>query len=103
MIVKRADDLPVISNLEAFSYLGQNVKAPGFVPAVLINRIRAPLIVQRTLTQVSQKTIGLLMVAFCLILTTNHSQAGLGWTLAEFEQQYGKPVLNQEQIAGRTG
>jgi hypothetical protein len=29
--------------------------------------------------------------------------AGLGWTLAQFEQQYGKPVINQEQIGGRIG
>jgi hypothetical protein len=103
MIVKRADDLPLISNSEAFSYLGQNVKAPGYGLAVLINRFWAALILQKSLTQVSRKTIRWLMGAFCLILTTSHSQAGLGWTLAEFEQQYGKPVLDQEQIAGRTG
>ena len=103
MIVKRADDLPAISNSEAFSYLGQNVKTSGLGLAILNNRLWAALIVQKSLTQVSRKTIGLLMGAFCLILTTSHSQAGLGWTLAEFEQQYGKPVLDQEQIAGRTG
>jgi hypothetical protein len=103
MIVKRADDVPVISNSEAFSYLGQNVKTSGLGLAILINRLWAALMVQKSLTQVSRKTIGLLMGAFCLILTTSHSQAGLGSTLAEFEQQYGKPVLDQEQIAGRTG
>ena len=43
------------------------------------------------------------MSALSLILTASHSHAGLGWTLAQFEQQYGKPVLNQEQIAGRIG
>ena len=102
MIVKRADNLPVISNSEAFSCLGQDGKAPGFGRAILISRLWAALIIQKSLAQVS-RTIGLLMGAFCLILTTNHSQAGLGWTLAEFEQQYGKPVLDQEQIAGRTG
>jgi hypothetical protein len=43
------------------------------------------------------------MAALSLILTASHSHAGLGWTLAQFKQQYGKPVLNQEQIAGRIG
>ena len=43
------------------------------------------------------------MAALSLILTASHSHAGLGWTLAQFEQQYGKPVLDQEQIAGRKG
>ena len=43
------------------------------------------------------------MSALSLILTASQSHAGLGWTLAQFKQQYGKPVLNQEQIAGRTG
>ena len=43
------------------------------------------------------------MTALSLILTASHSHAGLGWTLAQFKQQYGKPVLNQEQIAGRIG
>ena len=43
------------------------------------------------------------MTALSLILTASHSHAGLGWTLAQFEQQYGKPVINQEQIAGRIG
>jgi hypothetical protein len=103
MIVKPAEDLPVIRNSEAFSYLGHNVKAFGLVLAVLINRLWAALIIQKNLTQVSRKTIGLLMAACCLILTTSNSEAGLGWTLAEFERQYGKPVLDQEQIAGRTG
>jgi hypothetical protein len=48
-------------------------------------------------------TIPLLMATLGLILTASHSHAGLGWTLAQFKQQYGKPVLNQEQIAGRIG
>jgi hypothetical protein len=43
------------------------------------------------------------MVALSTILTASHSHAGLGWTLAQFKQQYGKPVLNQELIAGRIG
>jgi hypothetical protein len=43
------------------------------------------------------------MAALSLILTASHSHAGLGWTLAQFKQQYGEPVLNQEQIAGRIG
>jgi hypothetical protein len=48
-------------------------------------------------------TIPLLIATLGLILTASHSHAGLGWTVAQFKQQYGKPVLNQEQIAGRIG
>ena len=51
----------------------------------------------------ARKTILLLLAALSLILTASHSRAGLGWTLAQFKQQYGKPVLNQEQIGGRIG
>ena len=58
---------------------------------------------KRTLTLVARKTIRLLMTALSLISTASHSQADLGWTLAQFKQQYGKPVLDQEQIAGRIG
>jgi hypothetical protein len=52
---------------------------------------------------VARKTTLLLMAALSLILTPSHSHAGLGWTLGQFKQQYGAPVLNQEQIAGRIG
>ena len=103
MIAIHADDLPVISDSEAFSYLGQNVKVPGLVFAVLISRLGTAFIVQESLTLVARKTIRLLMAALSLILTASHSHAGLGWTLAQFKQQYGKPVLDQEQIAGRIG
>ena len=51
----------------------------------------------------ARKTIPLLIATLGLILTASHSHAGLGWTLARFKQQYGKPVLNQEQIEGRIG
>jgi len=44
-----------------------------------------------------------LIAALSLVLTESHAHAGLGWTLAQFEQQYGKPVINQEQIGGRIG
>src|ERR1700736_7037057 len=54
-------------------------------------------------TMVAQKTILLLMAVLSLILTASLSHAGLGWTLAQFKQQYGEPVLNQEQIVGRIG
>jgi hypothetical protein len=103
MIAIHADDLPVISDSEAFSYLGQKVKVPGLVFAVLISRFGTAFVVQEILTLVARKTIRLLMAALSLILTASHSHAGLGWTLAQFKQQYGKPVLDQEQIAGRTG
>jgi hypothetical protein len=58
---------------------------------------------QESLTVVARKAIPLLVSAVSLILTASHSLAGLGWTLAQFGQQYGKPVINQEQIAGRMG
>ena len=103
MIAIHADDLPVISDSEAFSYSGQNVKVPGLVFAVLISRLGTAFIVQESLTLVDRKTIRLLMATLSLILTASHSQAGLGCTLTQFEQQYGKPVLDQEQIAGRIG
>jgi hypothetical protein len=99
MIVIREDNLPVTSNLKAFSYLGQNVKVSGALLAVLVSRLRTAFIQ----TLATRKTIRLLMAAVSLILTASHSRAGLGWTLADFEHQYGKPVLNQEPIAGRTG
>jgi hypothetical protein len=100
MMVIHAHHLPVISDSEAFSYSGQNLKVSGLVFAVLINRFR---IVQENLTLAARKNIRLLMAALSLILTASHSWAGLGWTLAQFEQQYGRPVIDQEQIAGRTG
>ena len=104
MIAMHADDLPVISDSEAFSHLGQNVQVPGLVFAVPSNRLGTTFIVQESLTLVvARKTIRLLMVALILILTASHSQADLGWTLAQFKQQYGKPVLDLEQIARRTG
>jgi hypothetical protein len=100
MMAIPAHHLPVINDSEAFSYSGQNEKVPGLVFAALISRLR---IVQGSLTLAARKNIRLLMAALGLILTATHSQAGLGWTLAQFEQQYGKPVIDQEQIAGRTG
>jgi hypothetical protein len=103
MIAIHADDLPVISDSEAFAYLGQNVKVPGLIVAVLIRRLGVAFIAQESMRLVAQKTIQLLMAALILILTASHTHAGLGWTLPQFEQQYGKPVLDQEQIAGRTG
>jgi hypothetical protein len=65
--------------------------------------IQNALPIQESLKLLARKTIRLLLAALSLILTTSHSHAGLGWTLAQFEQQYGNPVLEQEQIAGRTG
>jgi hypothetical protein len=103
MIAINADDLPVTSDSEAFSSSGQDVKVPSLVFAVLISRLGSALIVQQSLMLVGRKTIRLLMAALSLILTASHAQAGLGWTLAQFKQQYGKPVLDQEQIAGRIG
>jgi hypothetical protein len=103
MIAMHADDLPVISDSEAFSYLGKNEKVPDLVFAVPSSRIGTTFAVQKSLTLVVRKAIRLLMVALSLILTASHSHADLGWTLAQFKQQYGKPVLDREQIARRTG
>jgi hypothetical protein len=58
---------------------------------------------QEILSLVAGRTITLLMATLGLILTASLSNAGLGWTLAQFKQHYGEPVLNQEQIGGRTG
>jgi len=103
MIAINANALPVISYSEALLYLGQNVKVPSLVFTVLIRRLGTGFIVQESLTLVARKTIRLLMAAFSLILTASYSHAGLGWTLAQFKQEYGKPVLDQEKIAGRIG
>jgi hypothetical protein len=69
----------------------------------LIRWLGSAFIFQGLLTRMPRKTNRLLMAALCLVLTVVHSQAGLGWTLAQFKQQYGKPLLNQEQVAGRIG
>jgi hypothetical protein len=103
MITIDTDDLSVLNDPEPFSYPGQNVKVPGSRFAVLIRRLGTALIVRENLTLLFRRTIRLLLAALSLILTASHSQAGLGWTLAQFEQQYGKPVLDQEEIAGRIG
>jgi hypothetical protein len=120
LIETRADELPVIKDSEAIHYVGKNVEVRGLVFAVPISPLGTAFInfgreypyqtfagfiaiVQESLTLVARKAILLLMAALSLILTASHSRAGLGWTLAQFKQQYGEPVLNQEQIAGRIG
>jgi hypothetical protein len=79
------------------------VKAAHLIGAVLVRRLETPFLFQASLTLVARKSIQLFIAALILILTTSHSHAGLGWTLEQFEQQYGKPVSDQEQIAGRKG
>jgi hypothetical protein len=93
------------SDSGAFSHLGQNVEVPGLVFALLIRQLGTALIiiVQDSLTSVVRKTFWLFMAALSLIWTASHSQAALGWTLAQLKQQYGQPVLDQAQVAGRTG
>ena len=59
--------------------------------------------IQESRTLVARKSVRLVLAALSLILTAGHSQAHLGWTLEQFKQQYGQPVLAQEQIAGRIG
>jgi hypothetical protein len=88
---------------EAFSYLGQTEKVHRSALAVLTGRLRAASIIQGSPLLSIAKTIQLLMVALGLILTASNCHAGLGWTLEQFEQEYGKPVLDQQQIAGRLG
>jgi hypothetical protein len=103
MIAILADDLPVTNDPEAFLYFDQNVTVPSVISAVLISRPGPIFIVQESLTLVSRRAMRLVLAALSLILTATHSQAGLGWTLGQFKEQYGKPVLDQEQIAGRIG
>jgi hypothetical protein len=79
------------------------VKAPDLIVVLMIRRLESAFIFQGSLKLLFRKTIRLLIAALILVLTASHSHAGLGWTLAQFEQQYGKPVLDQEQIAGRRG
>ena len=120
MIATRADDLPVINDSKAFQYVGKAVEVRGLVFGVPISPLGTACIsfgreypdqtfagfissAQESLTLMARKTISLLIAALSLFLTTSHSYAGLGWTLAQLKQQYGKPVLNQERIAGRIG
>ena len=112
--------LPVINDSEALQYVGKAVEVRGLVFAVSISPLGTIFThfgrghpnqtfvgfiasAQESLTLVARKTITLFIAAVSLILTASHSHAGLGWTLAQFEQQYGKPVINQEQIGGRIG
>ena len=112
--------LPVINDSEALQYVGKAVEVRGLVFAVSISPLATIFnhfgrehpnhtfvgfiaSAQESLTLVARKTIPLLIAAVSLILTASHSHAGLGGTLAQFEQQYGKPVINQEQIGGRIG
>jgi hypothetical protein len=120
LIATRADELPMIKDSEAVQYVGKNVEVRGLVISVTTSPLGtecirfereypdqrfAGLIARshESLTLVARKTIPLLIAALSLILTASHSHAGLGWTLGQFEQQYGKPVINQEQIGGRIG
>jgi hypothetical protein len=103
MIAISADGLPVTSDSETFSWLAKNVKAAVSCLVSPPSRFASALIGQENRTSVARKTLLLLMVFLSLILNANHAEAGLGWTLAQFEQQYGKPVLDQEQFAGRIG
>ena len=120
MIATRADDLPVINDSDGSQYVGKAVELRGLVFAVPINPLGTAFInfgreypnqtfagliasAEESLRLLTRKAVPLLMSALSLILTASHSHAGLGWTLAQFKQQYGKPVLNQEQIGGRIG
>jgi hypothetical protein len=103
MIAMHAVDLPTIRDSETFSYSDENVKVPCLFFAVLTGRRWAAFLGQGGPTLVARKTIRLLMAAVILILSTSNSHADLGWTLEQFKQQYGNPVLNHEQIAGRIG
>ena len=120
MIATPTDDLPVINDSQACQYAGEAVEVRSSIFAVPISPLGAAFInlrreypgqtfaefigsAEEILTLVAGKTIPLLMATLGLILTASLSYAGLGWTLAQFKQQYGKPVLNQEQIGGRIG
>ncbi len=88
----RCPDQPIRDRFLNFGREYPNQTFAGFIAST-----------QESLTLVARKTIPLVIAALSLILTASDSQAGLGWTLAQFKQQYGRPVLNQEKIAGRTG
>jgi hypothetical protein len=120
MITTRADDLPVINGSKAFQYVGKAVEVRGLVFGVPISPLGTACIsfereypdqtfagfissAQESVTLMARKTIPLLIAALSPFLTASHSHAGLGWTLAQFKQQYGKPVISQEQIGGRIG
>jgi hypothetical protein len=119
-IETRADDLPVINDSEALQYVGKAVEVRGFFHPVPISPLGAAFInlgreyptqtfagfmpaPKKALALVARRTIVSLMATFSLILTASHSHAGLGWTLAQLKQEYGKHVLSQERIAGRIG
>ena len=113
----------VINDPRAFQYVGKAVEVFGLVFSFFafpISPLGAACIsfgrenpnqtfagfisnAQESLTLVARKAMPLLISAVSLILTASHSHAALGWTLAQFGQQYGKPVIDQEQIAGRMG
>jgi hypothetical protein len=120
MIATPADDLPVINDSQACQYAGEAVEVRSSIFAVPISSLGTAFINSRreypgqtfaefigsaeeVLTLVAGKTMLLLMATLGLILTASLSCAGLGWTLAQFKQQYGEPVLSQEQIGGRIG
>jgi hypothetical protein len=100
MIAIRANDLPTIRDSEASSYFGQYLKGSC---AILISRLGIASLIPESRKLMARQTIRFLMAALSLILTAGYSQAGLGWTLEQFQQQYGPPVLAQEPIAGRIG
>ena len=112
--------LPVINDRKAIQDVGKNPEVGGLIVSVTNSPLGTACISfereypdqtfagfiassQESLTLVARKSILLLIATLSLILTASHSHAGLGWTLAQFEQQYGKPVINQEQIGGRIG
>jgi hypothetical protein len=97
-----ANGLPVPVKSEAFSSGGPCRKVLCAVFAVLNGSSGSAWIVQGRVPIV-RKIIQLASFAFSLILFASHSQAHLGWTLTQFKQQYGQPILAQAQIAGRTG
>ncbi len=104
MMAIPADDYsPEISDLKAFSYFGPGVKVPDLVSSGLVSRVATALMVQGSRTLVGRKAIRFFMVVFCLLVSVIHSHADLGWTLDQFKQQYGNPVLDQQLIAGRIG
>ena len=94
---------PETSNSEAFAYFGPDVKVSGSVFPGLVNRVATALVVQGSRALVGRKTIRFLMGAFCLLVSASNSHADLGWTLDQFKQKYGDPVLDQQLVAGRIG
>jgi hypothetical protein len=101
MALKNTENLSNLTESSSVLQRNRNPDSIRYIRGLLLSMIAMH--VERILMRVPRKTISLWMAALILISTGIQSQADLGWTLDQFKQRYGNPVLNQEQIAGRVG